>query len=138
MPHEMREDLLSRLRARHAFDKRWETVNFVAYQALLLIAIFSSFGAAIVAAASLASPIVVSLLTAVPGVAIVIDRSFLFADRWRWHNSVSTQFVAFEQKLVFEGATVEEISRVQGEYLLLMETRYPSHAKAGPVATGVE
>jgi len=133
-----RDELLHVLRTRRTFDQRWELFNFVAYQALLLISIFASFGSAILAAANIAPPIVIALLTAIPGVAIVLDRSFLFADRWRWHNALSTHFGVLEHMLVFEGKTVEHVSQAMGEYLSLMETKYPSHAKVGGMPAKTE
>ena len=129
MTDDNKDELLQVLRRRSAFDRRWEALNFAAYQVLLLLSIFASFGSAILAAANIASPLLISMLTAIPGVAIVLDRSFLFADRWRWHNAVSTRFSALESMLRFEGKTVEYVSQAMGEYLSVMETKYPSHAK---------
>lgn len=75
MNDETRQELLARLRKRRAFDEKWATTNFVASQVFTGVSIFASFGSVIVAAASIASPIVVALLAAIPGTVIVIDQS---------------------------------------------------------------
>jgi hypothetical protein len=138
MTEENQDEILHVIRRRRASNRRWELINFIAYQLLLLISIFASFGSAILAAANVMPSIVIALLTAIPGVAIVLDRSFLFADRWRWHNAVSTQYSALENMLVFEGKSIEHVSKAMGEYQLLMETKYPSHAKVGEISVREE
>ncbi len=126
MTEEKRTELLDRLRKRRAFDDKWATTNFVLSQVFIGTSILASFGSAIVAAANIASPIVVAVLAAIPGTAIVIDRSFLFGARWRWHCAVSTRYTALEQELLFEGGTVEQVSETMSEFLSDMEERYPT------------
>lgn len=131
MTEETKEQLLHRLQTRRAFDEKWATTNFVLSQVFTATAIFASFGAAIVAAANITSPIVLAFLTAIPGTVIVVDRSFLFAARWRWHCTVATRFTALEQALVFEGGTVQEVSKAMTAFLLGMEERYPTGKAEG-------
>ncbi|KKR02845.1 MAG: hypothetical protein UT30_C0047G0005 [Candidatus Uhrbacteria bacterium GW2011_GWF2_39_13] len=84
MPEDMTAKLLDQIRIRRKFDEKWALVNFIASQVFVGISIFASFGSAIVATANITSPLVVGILAAIPGTAIVIDRGFLFAARWRW------------------------------------------------------
>jgi hypothetical protein len=132
MTEETREQLLLRLRTRRAFDEKWATTNFVVSQVFTATAIFASFGVALVAAANIVtSPIALAILTAIPGTVIVIDRSFLFAARWRWHCTVATRFIALEQMLLFEGGTVEKVSQAMTTFLSDMEERYPTGKAEG-------
>jgi hypothetical protein len=98
-------DLLKRLRRRRTFDMCWETFNFALYEILLALSIIASFSAAIIIALGLGSKTFVVALTAIPGAAIVLDRTFQFSRRWRWHNAMSTRFLSLEQRLLFEGSS---------------------------------
>jgi hypothetical protein len=89
----------------------------------------ASFGTCVVAASNIASPLVLGILAAIPGSVIMIDRSFRFQDRWRWHCIVATKYAALEQRLTIEDASVEEISKEMLDYLYDMEKKYPSHSR---------
>lgn len=95
---------------------------------LLLASVFASFGAALAAATRAFSAIPLAFLAAIPGVAIIIDRTFLLADRWRWHQTLDTQRQALERRLRFEGAGVEKISRAMTD-ALKMEAKYPARSQ---------
>ncbi len=59
----------------------------------------------------------------------MIDRSFRFQDRWRWHCIVSTKFAQLEQKLTIEDGSIDEVSKEMSDYLYEMEKKYPSHSQ---------
>jgi len=126
MSEEIKGELLGRLRRRIAFDHRAAVCNFILGQIFVGTSILASFGAAIVAAANFASPIQVALLASIPGTVIIINQSFRFTDRWRWHCVVETRFMALEHKLVFENGNVEEVSRGMFDFLEEMEKKYPT------------
>ncbi|MFA6287462.1 MAG: hypothetical protein WC661_08760 [Opitutaceae bacterium] len=128
MNDDRKSELQQRLRNRIAFDKKWDLINSITSQILIGISILASFGAAIVAAANLASSLVVAFLASVPGTVITVDRSFRFAARWRWHCTLVARVSALEQKLTFQNGSVEDISRELSEYLEEMEKKYPSGA----------
>ena len=131
MTEETREQLIQRLHARRAIDEKWASRNFILSQVFTATSIFASFGAAIVAAANIASPLVLAFLTAIPGSVILIDRSFMLAARWRWHCTVATRLSALEQTLVFEGGNVKEISEAMMSFLSDMEEKYPTGKAEG-------
>lgn len=122
---ELKQRLVSRLK----FDRRCEMVNFLGLHVLITISVLASFGTAIVAALNVASPTVLAILASIPGTAIIIDKSFRLADRWRWHNSVANRFAALEQSLTIEGKSVEEVSKAMTDFLCKMEAKYPAHSR---------
>jgi hypothetical protein len=127
MSDDKKAELKRRLILRRKFDDKWASINFVFAQVFVGTSILASFGTAIVAASNIASPLVLSILASIPGTAIIIDRSFRFADRWRWHCIVAIKYAALEQRLTIEDASVEEISRAMSDYLFEMEKKYPAH-----------
>jgi hypothetical protein len=136
MSDDRQNDLLSRLRARRAFDDRWQFWNFVGYQIFLGLSIIASFGSAIVAASSLASPVVVAILAAIPGTVIVLDRGFMLSRRWRWHNTMSTKLLVLEQRLLLENTSIEEVSSAMSALLIEMESAYPARSEIDSPVSG--
>jgi hypothetical protein len=97
-------------------------------QIFVATSVISSFVTAIIAASNSAKPLILGILAAIPGTVILIDKSFRFVDRWRWHCIVATKFAALEQKLTIENGNVEEISREARDYLHDMEKKYPAYS----------
>jgi len=67
----------------------------------------------------------VTILTAIPAFALVVDRVFLFYERSQWHG---TEFLRLEEllfKLQFQNATAKEISEEYCKIRKEMEPLYP-------------
>jgi hypothetical protein len=131
MSEETKEDLLRRIDLRRVFDRKWATINQFTSHFFAATAIIASLVGAILAAADKTNPIVLACLTALPGAVIIVDRTFLFSARWRWHETVAKRMEAMEHVLRFQSGSVKDISIAMTTFLAEMENKYPAGKGAG-------
>ena len=74
---------------------------------------------------------IVAIVAAIPGVVIIVDRSFSFAARGRWHDLLYTNTCALARALKYEGAAENEISQKFSELLKTFEENYPGLTTTG-------
>lgn len=130
---ERRAALLEKLAARHEHDTRWAARDFMTAQIFLWTAVISSFATAILAAA--ADPalpkLLVPTLAAIPGAVIVIDKSFSFSRRAGWHWEMAAKVDQLLNRIQFENAKVEDISKDLSELRMAMEQKFPTMSADG-------
>lgn len=117
--------LEEKLLARKSFDERWGKRNFLLAQLFMWISILASFFSAIAIASGKVDWLVTTILAAMPGTAMVIERSFSFAKRTRWNWEMIVGLEALHNRLVFEGVSIEEVSREYSLFRKSMEAKYP-------------
>jgi hypothetical protein len=122
--------LIDDLENRFHYDSTWGSRNFCIAQTFVWLGVGSSFGSSI-AAALKAPPWIVAIAAAVPGIVIIVDRSFSFAARGRWHDLLSTNIGALARALKYEGAAEKEISQKFSELLKASEKSYPTLTVTG-------
>jgi hypothetical protein len=119
------DELLSQIDRRVRGSRRWGIYDFLVAKASYWAAIVASFLATI-AVSTGRSGTVVAIVAAVPGVVIIIDRTFHFADRAAWHWRYVALAKAIGRKLRFEGVTLAQVSRAFSELEIEMEKVRPS------------
>lgn len=118
--------LIDKIRARQKLDNKWGKFDFILAQLFVWLAILASFLTAILTAADqVQEKLVLALLTAIPGTVIVIEKSFSFARRARWHWEMIARLEQFSNQLEFECSKVEEVSKRLGEFRFDMEKKFP-------------
>lgn len=128
---EAREALLQKMLTRQMRDQTWEKWDFIIAQCLLWLAILSSFISAIVVAGDQASKMVSALLAAIPATVIVIDKSFSFARRSRWHSLMYLRLDELVNDLQFRSRPVEEVAAKLSKLRLEMEQSFPAMSTEG-------
>ncbi|MBI4189613.1 MAG: hypothetical protein HY525_03640 [Betaproteobacteria bacterium] len=128
---EKRAALSAKIAARIQEDEKWGRLDFMWAQVFTWLAILASFFSAILAAAEAMPKLALAFLAAVPGTVIVIEKSFSFARRARWHWEMMAGLDQLLNALSYEGATIQEISKKLGEFRRDMETRFPGFSVEG-------
>jgi hypothetical protein len=130
--------LLEELRARMAFDLRCSRREYRRAGVFALCATIGSFAASLTAITGAVPPWIVALVAAIPGTAILLDRSLAPFERARWHVAVETRLQALARALTYEDADPMQISREYSRIMIEMEDRYPPVIVANPIerATG--
>ena len=123
--------LLSKIHTRLAYDAKWARTDFIIAQVFIWLAILSSFSTAILTVADVVPKLVLALLAAIPGAVILVDKSFSFARRARWHYDMVAKLDQFSNQLQFEGARVEDVSKQLGQFRVDMEARFPAMSAEG-------
>lgn len=126
-----RTALLSKIQTRQTYDDKWARVDFMLAQLFVWLAILSSFLTAILAVADVVPKLVLAMLAAIPGAVILVDKSFSFARRARWHWDMVAKLDQFSNQLQFEDAKVEEVSKRLGEFRFEMEAKFPAMSVEG-------
>jgi hypothetical protein len=121
-----RDRLVNVISKRRTQENHWAKVDFLLAHLFVWLAILGSFLTAILAAADVFNKFVLALFAAIPGTAIVVERSFSFAGRASWHWEMVAKLDQFVNELQFEDAKVEAVSKSLGEFRLEMETKYPA------------
>lgn len=122
---EPRENLLSELKGRISNDDKRARRLLGQAEALVWLAVISSFGTAIAAAIDAFPSWLIAITAAIPGIVIVADRSLGFYRRARWHNEVATKLQALARALEYEGADHKDISKQFSSIMIDMEPKYP-------------
>ena len=126
-----RAALLGKIHTRKAHDDKWARTDFILAQLFVWLAILSSFLTAILAVADVVPKLVLALLAAIPGAVILVDKSFSFARRARWHWDMVAKLDQFSNQLQFEEARVEDVSKQLGEFRFDMEAKFPAMSVEG-------
>jgi hypothetical protein len=122
--------LLDDLENRLHYDSTWKLRNFVIAATFLWLGVGGSFGSSI-AAAFKAPAWIVAITAAIPGVVIIVDRTFSFAARGRWHDLLYTNIDALARALKYEDAAEKEISQKFSELLKASQESYPTLSTSG-------
>jgi|GEM_PF-3477738 len=128
---EAEKALLERIRAELAANHRGEAWACAGAHLCLWLSILASFGAAIVATMESAPRLLVAILAAIPGTAIVFERTSMLTARWRWHCAAQTRLQAFERQLLYEGANARQVSEELSDYWVRMQEKYPAGKAEG-------
>lgn len=126
-----RTALIEKITERQKRDALWGRWDFIFAQSFIWGAILASFISAIVAASGRASPLLVAFLSAIPGTVIVIDRSFSFARRARWHRILYLRLDELINDLQFRGVAVDEIARNLSTLRIEMQETFPGMSTDG-------
>lgn len=122
---EKRSELVKKIAARIDHDERWAKLDFLCAQIFVWLTILASFFTAILAAAEAVSPLLLAFLAAIPGTVIVIEKSFAFSRRARWHWTMVATLEEYKNKLEFQSADVGEVSKLLSEFRKAMEESFP-------------
>lgn len=120
-----RNALIAQMSTRMAYDDKWAGRDFTLAQTFLWLAILASFFTAILAAADAVPKLLLGFLAAIPGAAILVDKNFSFARRARWHWEMVAKLEQLINRLQFEGAQTEAVSKQLGEFRVEMEGKFP-------------
>ncbi len=135
---ESRDQLASKISRRLVQDDRWARLDFSLAQLFLWLAILASFVSAALAAADTIPKLWLALLAAIPGTVIVVDKSFSFAKRARWHWEMSSRLERLLLKLQFEGKSVAEVAAEYGDLRVEMEDKFPGMSAEGVADSSVK
>jgi len=127
MDHEeKRMALLQKIKKRQSRDAAWGRWDFIIAQCFLWVAIAASFGTAIVLAVADKMPTLsTAIFAAVPGVVIVIERTFSFSRRSRWHRELFLRLDELVNDLEFRDASVEEVAKRLSTLRIKMQESFP-------------
>ncbi|UVM36040.1 hypothetical protein LOY28_14920 [Pseudomonas sp. B21-017] len=120
-----RTELIDKITTRIGYDEKWARSDFFCAQIFVWLTILASFFAAILTAAQAASALFLALLAAIPGTMIVIEKSFAFGKRARWHWEMVATLEGYKNKLIFQDADVGEVSILLSEFIKEMEKKFP-------------
>lgn len=121
----MRSELIKKIATRIDHDERWARLDFLCAQIFVWLTILASFFTAILAAAEAVPPLLLAFLAAIPGTVIVIEKSFAFSRRARWHWAMVAALEEYKSKLEFQNADVAEVAKLFGEFRKVMEDSFP-------------
>lgn len=127
---EKRKALLQKIRARQARDAIWGRWDFIIAQCFLWIAIVASLGTALVIAFAqqpISKPIT-AIFAAIPGTVIVIDRTFSFAHRARWHRELYLRLDELANDLEFRDFPVRDVAERLSALRIKMQETFPGMA----------
>jgi len=127
----IRKLLEEKILARKALDERWGKGNFLLAQSFTWIAILASFASAIIVASGECSKFWGTLLAALPGTTMVIEKSFSFAKRTRWNWEMIVGLEELHNQLMFEDIPVEQVSKSLSGFRKTMEAKYPGFSVEG-------
>lgn len=122
--HPRTSDFIKALDIQAAHEEKWAKVDFCTTQILGWTTIISSLATAILSAQGV-SGISIACLAAIPGTILVIDRSFNFSRRARWHWEKLAAIRSFKYSLLYEAAELPVISKKYREYCIKMESAFP-------------
>ena len=122
----LKTQLLDEIAERIKADQKWGRVDFICAQLFIWLTILASFLTAILAAADEAPAWLIAILAAVPGTAIVVEKSFSFSKRARWHWEMVAALEELQRKLKYQNSSVKEIARQLSSYRSLMEISFPA------------
>ena len=126
-----RTALLQKILTRQARDEKWDRWDFILAQGFLWPAILSSFVSAIVVAAGEMPKMFAALLAAIPATVIVVDRSFSFARRSKWHSLMYLRLDELVNDLQFRGRPTDEVAAKLSKLRLEMEASFPAMSTEG-------
>jgi|CXWL01.1.fsa_nt_gi hypothetical protein len=121
-----RKDLLKLIEERRKENYFWAKWNFITAQLFLWLAIVSSFLAAILTANGEIPKFTLALLVAIPGVVIVIDKTFSFSRRALWNMDNAAKYEQLYNQLKFEAVEIKEVSKKLAEAQLEMVENFPA------------
>jgi hypothetical protein len=124
-PQTPKADLIKKISARIAHDEKWAKTDFLCAQIFVWLTILASFFTAILAATEKVSPLLVAFLAAIPGTVIVVEKSFSFGKRARWHWEMVATLEGLLNSLLYEEASIDEVSRQLSEHRKVMEKSFP-------------
>lgn len=116
-----REELAKRVvKSRHHARKndRWASGAYV-------IAVSASFGTTLLAAFSTAPKVVLALLPALSGAALLATRIFKFEDKARWHRTRKRLHESLLMRLNYEGESVAVLSQEYRAREAELDQEYP-------------
>lgn len=122
---ERRSELIKKISARIDHDERWAKLDFLCAQIFVWLTILASFFTAILAAAEAVPPLILAFLAAIPGTVIVIEKSFAFSRRARWHWTMVATLEEYKGQLEFQQVDVAEVSKLYGNFRKTMEDSFP-------------
>lgn len=117
-------NLMKEILADRKYHEKWARRHFRFSQLAVGVAIIGSF----ISAAAFAAKMNVELagiIAAIPGTAIVFDRSFSFRQRAAWHQRFKAYLLTLEYKIKYEGASVASVSEELREFIIQMELGFP-------------
>ena len=124
--------LLAKLSSRKNFHARWALRDFLVAQVFVWLAIGGSFVASILSTIKESiHPAVLATVAAIPAAVILIDRSFSFAKRAKWHYMFEAELERLANAVEFEGKDVAAVAHSFGELRVQMERSFPSLAVDG-------
>jgi hypothetical protein len=105
---------------------RKETSDFVIAQTLLWTGIVASAGSSLYASNVLTLPtFVAAVLGAIPAVVLLVDKTFRFSERSRWHWNYRVRLKAIERGVRDQGLPLPEASKTLNALDLSMVGQFP-------------
>lgn len=96
---------------------------------LILVSVISSSLATIAVGTDLFTKEIRTILTALPGIIVVILNTFKYEARARWWWKKYSMFKSFLNEIRLEGADEKGISKKLNKFLILHEGEWPSFGK---------
>jgi len=122
--NEQKIRLLSEIEQTCRRDKKCQDINFRIAQLERVVVVAAS--AATVIEILIGSPrYVLAALGAIPGFTMFVDRIFLFYKRSQWHGMERLKLQELLHKLLFQNATVKEVSEAFCRIRQELEPLYP-------------
>ena len=122
---EQRAELQKRLVEYRLRNEKWGRISFYIAQAFAWLVVLGSFAASVLSAGLVLNRIGLAVVAAIPGIVIVVDRTFAFARRAQWHNVLGARVERIENSLRFEGKSVHDASKELSGLLEAMHELYP-------------
>lgn len=132
---QLRRELAKKFSERMRKAGRWARTDFMLAQVFTWLAILASFLSAILTAGETLkdNKLLLALLTAIPGTVIVIEKSFGFAKRARWHWEFEAALDKLHTQLTFGKKPIEQAAQEYGDLRVSMEVTFPA---GGPETLG--
>jgi len=121
-----KEEFLNVLSGQLVKEHQWESNNFFCYHIAMWLSIVISFCSTILAAFNLVSSAALSILSAATAVVLLLDKKFMFPQRWRWHNERRIHLEKIRNQINFEGLSIKEASASFNDLIISMERNYPT------------
>ena len=120
-----RADLVVKMKSRKSHDEKWASRDFATAQVFLWSAILASFCTAILAAAGIGPKLLIGFLAAVPGMAILVDRNFSFAQRACWHWEAVGRVDRLINEVEFKEAEVGSVASQFSDLCIELDGKFP-------------
>ena len=121
----MQESLLSELDKEIAKREKWSRSDFGLAQLVYCIGLTASALGVLAVAIGGTHPAVLACLAAIPGIVLMIDRTFQMQTRAKWNFTYRHRVVELRRRLLYEGAPCAEISRRFSQLDQSMEGIFP-------------
>ena len=127
MPSKQPITLLDEIEQDIDHHTKWEGRDFSSAQIFLWIGIVASVAASLHAAGAFAidNKLCGAVLAAIPGVVLIIDKTFKFAARASWHALYRASLKSLFRKLRNESAPINTVSAERSKLEFEMEKMFP-------------